>query len=245
MIDLESGVVSGPLEHFLLVPKNRYRLTRLPGAPVRLEYGIGWITEDNTPAAYDSLWGDPVALETFTAEGDGIRRTLTREIIDATIRLVPVGAAVIDVGCGAGDLLCELAGRTDVGSLSGCDFSSKAIERARVRLKGEFRVHIIERTLPYPDAAFDAVYCTDVLEHLEYPAEVVGELVRICRPGGFVALIVPDGAVDTFFGHLWFWSERSLPEFLAPWNAAVSHLPKSRELLGLIRPPSQLDASAA
>jgi SAM-dependent methyltransferase len=235
VIDMENGLVSGPLEHFLLVPKNRYRLTRLPNAPLRIDHGIGWVTEDNTPDAYDALWGDPAAIETFTAEADGIRKTLTREIGDATVAQIPPSAAVVDIGCGAGDLLEEVRSRAVAPLLSGCDFSPKAVDQARRRFPGDFVVHVINKTLPYPDKAFDAVYCTDVIEHLEHPAEIVSELVRICRPGGFVAIVIPDGAVDTFFGHLWFWTERSFPEFLSKWGASVSRLPVSRELIGLIR----------
>ena len=45
--------------------------------------------------------------------------------------------------------------------------------------------------LPVPDATYDAVLCTQVLEHVPNPAEVIGELYRVLRPGGRLYLTVP------------------------------------------------------
>src|SRR5690606_22527663 len=45
--------------------------------------------------------------------------------------------------------------------------------------------------LPVPDGAYDAVLCTQVLEHVPNPAEVLAELYRVLRPGGRVYLTVP------------------------------------------------------
>lgn len=45
--------------------------------------------------------------------------------------------------------------------------------------------------LPYPDDCFDAVCSFDVVEHVEDHFKAVSELVRVCRPGGFVFITVP------------------------------------------------------
>ena len=45
--------------------------------------------------------------------------------------------------------------------------------------------------LPIDDASFDAILCTQVLEHLEYPREAVKELFRVLKPGGKLFLTVP------------------------------------------------------
>lgn len=45
--------------------------------------------------------------------------------------------------------------------------------------------------LPIPDATFDAILCTEVLEHLEKPRESVGEFFRVLKPGGMLYLTVP------------------------------------------------------
>jgi 2-polyprenyl-3-methyl-5-hydroxy-6-metoxy-1,4-benzoquinol methylase len=130
--------------------------------------------------------------------------------------------------------------------VSGLDFSSKAVDGARAALPdGEFRHFVIERSLPYDSGTFDLVLCTDVLEHMENPRLVAAELVRICRPGGLVAIVVPDGDVDQFFGHYWFWNEQSLSALLKDWNAKVSRLPETREFIACISVGEKVEAGDA
>ena len=45
--------------------------------------------------------------------------------------------------------------------------------------------------LPIADASFDAILCTEVLEHLEWPRESVREFFRVLKPGGRLFLTVP------------------------------------------------------
>lgn len=45
--------------------------------------------------------------------------------------------------------------------------------------------------IPRPDAAFDAVLCTEVLEHVPDPVAALGELARLIRPGGRMILTAP------------------------------------------------------
>jgi SAM-dependent methyltransferase len=230
--------VYGPMENFLLVPKNRYRATLLPGQTINGDLGIGWITEENTPEGYDSLWGDNENLAAFRAEADHIRDVLTTEIADVVSQHLSPKAEVVDIGCGVGDLLLEVTKRQPQVKVAGLDFSPKAVEGAQKALPvGEFMRFTIEQTLPYPSDTFDVVMCTDVLEHLEYPQDIVKELVRICRPGGSVFIVVPDGDVDVFLGHYWFWNQTSLEAFLADWGAAVHRLPVSHEFIAHISLP--------
>jgi hypothetical protein len=45
--------------------------------------------------------------------------------------------------------------------------------------------------LPVPDESYDAVLCTQVLEHVPNPEAVIAELHRILRPGGRLYMTVP------------------------------------------------------
>ena len=45
--------------------------------------------------------------------------------------------------------------------------------------------------LPFCEASFDAAVCTQVLEHVPEPAQVLAELYRVLRPGGRLFLSVP------------------------------------------------------
>ena len=124
--------------------------------------------------------------------------------------------------------------------MSGVDFSGKAVESAqRSYPDGQFQQFVIDRSLPDELASFDVVSCTDVLEHLEYPHRVVAELVRICRPGGLVAIVVPDGTLDQFLGHNWFWNVKTFAALLAEWAPQVAPLPVTRELMATIEVPGE------
>lgn len=46
--------------------------------------------------------------------------------------------------------------------------------------------------IPFPDGHFDIVYSSNVLEHVADPAQVLGESLRVLRPGGRLVFIVPN-----------------------------------------------------
>lgn len=68
------------------------------------------------------------------------------------------------------------------------------------------------------DAHFDAILCTEVLEHIPYPIQAVNELARLLKPGGTMILTVPSNCLrhmDPYFfttGLSDRWIERILPE---------------------------------
>lgn len=234
----KAGYIYGPADKYLLVPKNRYRAVLLPEQCISAENGIGWITEDNSSSSYDLLWGDELNLTAFREEAEGIREKLSVEIVDFILGSIDEQSHIIDVGCGVGDLLSEVRKHRPKASFSGLDFSQKAVEAASDSFPdGCFLHHVIDQSLPYPSASFDVVLCTDVLEHLERPKLIAAELVRICRPGGMVVIVVPDGEVDQFLGHYWFWNQDSLTLLLAEWEPEVIRLPTTREFLARIQVP--------
>jgi SAM-dependent methyltransferase len=49
----------------------------------------------------------------------------------------------------------------------------------------------LQRPLPFKDAAFDTVFCSQVLEHLAEPWGALGELRRVLKPGGHLLFSVP------------------------------------------------------
>jgi SAM-dependent methyltransferase len=108
---------------------------------------------------------------------------------------------VLDIGCGRGSLLAELAGLGARGI---------GLERAA---PGSFRGHAgVELRLGelteqrFPAAGFDAVVLWHVLEHLGNPQAALVEIGRIIKPGGLLVIAVPNNASwqARFFGRYWF-----------------------------------------
>ncbi|MBV8282448.1 MAG: class I SAM-dependent methyltransferase, partial [Candidatus Eremiobacteraeota bacterium] len=54
--------------------------------------------------------------------------------------------------------------------------------------------------LTFPDNFFDALFCSQVLEHLNDPELAVSEFARVVRPGGRAWIAVPNGYSDTWSG---------------------------------------------
>jgi 2-polyprenyl-3-methyl-5-hydroxy-6-metoxy-1,4-benzoquinol methylase len=110
-----------------------------------------------------------------------------------TIECVPAGESlrILDVGCGSGLNSKALAAMGH--SVCGVDLSEAAIEQYR-SYGFEGRAGNIEVGLDYPDDSFDVVFCSEVIEHMTSPAELVSEMKRVLKPGGQLVLSTPNSA---------------------------------------------------
>jgi SAM-dependent methyltransferase len=90
-------------------------------------------------------------------------------------------ASTLDVGCGDGALLVELANRGFGGRLAGMEISEPAAAIARGREQLEEIGLFDGRTLPSADGAYELGILSHVLEHVPRPAELLAEVARVCR----------------------------------------------------------------
>lgn len=113
----------------------------------------------------------------------------------AWARVPPMGARVLDVGCGTGALsAAALAHRA--ASVTGIDPSEGFLATARERVtapnatfeKGD------AQALPFPDASFDAVVSGLALNFVPDPSKAAREMRRVATSGGIVAAYVWDYA---------------------------------------------------
>ena len=110
--------------------------------------------------------------------------------------LVVAGGAVLDLGCGSGELARHLAAAGFL--VTGCDIAPQMLHRAAAA----DRQHAVRwvglepgwRTLPFVAASLDAVIAASVLEYVPDPAAVLGECARVLRPGGVLLCTVPNVA---------------------------------------------------
>jgi len=132
-----------------------------------------------------SWWDEHGFLHSLTALNPPRFEYMRRVLVDDLHRN-PADLEILDVGCGGGLLAEEFA---RLGStVTGVDPSTKSLEAARrhaadAGLSISYEAGVAEE-LPFPDASFDAVYCCDVLEHVEDLDRVVGEAARVLKPGG-------------------------------------------------------------
>jgi SAM-dependent methyltransferase len=117
-------------------------------------------------------------------------------------------AHVLDIGCGAKPYLPFAAPYAE--RYVGVDAAA-----------GPYVDQVIQaEKLPFDDASFDLVLCTQVLEHVQDPAAVLSEIHRVLRPGG-AALISTHGVFlyhpdppDTD-GDYWRWTHAGLRKVVA------------------------------
>ena len=94
------------------------------------------------------------------------------------------GGRILDVGCGSSRILGDLPGAV------GVDVLLRKLRFLRPSHPQVAQASVF--ALPFPDASFDTVICSEVIEHIPDEPVVLGELNRVLRPGGILVLGTPD-----------------------------------------------------
>lgn len=111
------------------------------------------------------------------------------------------GDRILDIGCGSGRHTAE-AYRQNRVHVTGADLALKDLVGARERLifhdrlgehgGGTWSLAAADVTdLPFSDACFDIVICSEVLEHIPDHERAIRELVRVLKPGQPLVISVP------------------------------------------------------
>jgi SAM-dependent methyltransferase len=118
---------------------------------------------------------------------------MVRTLLDAA-RIRP-GEVVLDVGCGSGVVIREVARRTTGGSrFIAVDMSPYMLRAARqlAQREGLAKVEFREgraEALPFPDGSIDVTISCTVMEEGNAD-QMLAELIRVTKPGGRVGVIV-------------------------------------------------------
>ena len=138
----------------------------------------------------------------------------------ALLGLLDPDWVVGDLGCGSGHLAGLLA--PFVRQVIGVDASESMLEQARVRLAdvagADLRVGELE-SLPIGSEELDAAVLSLVLHHAPEPRRVLGEALRVLKPGGrlLVVDLLPHDRVEyrERMGHVWLgFSEEQIKGWL-------------------------------
>jgi SAM-dependent methyltransferase len=154
------------------------------------------------------------------------------------IATLPLAARdqVLDLACGDGAHAAWLAERLDGGRVVGVDISPGYLRLARERMAApeaanglsavpvDFCAGAVE-ALPFADGRLDLAWCAHSLYTLPDPLAALGELRRVVRPGGHVAVLEQD----------------TLHRFMLPWPADLELALLQAQLAGLRRRPNGPD----
>ncbi len=110
---------------------------------------------------------------------------------------------VLENGCGVGMYVERLAGLGADATGLEYDFE-RAIEAVS---RAQDIVNAAGESLPLPASTFDLILSHEVLEHVQDDAQAVREMVRVIKPGGRIALFVPNRGYP-FETHGVFWRGR-------------------------------------
>jgi SAM-dependent methyltransferase len=106
------------------------------------------------------------------------------------------GARLLDVGCGGGHVLLEIAARRPDLALAGVDLEPGQIARARRRAHGRgARVDLRvgdALALPFADGAFEAVISVASIKHWPDRRRGLAECARVLAPGGALVVVEAD-----------------------------------------------------
>lgn len=169
-------------------------------------------------------WDDPVAL--LRAEGKIKHQWIHERIIK---NFGEQKVDILDVGCGAGFLTNDLAGKGY--RVTGVDNSQDSLRVARnYDLTGTVEyVEADAMELPFPDKSFDVITCMDFLEHVVGPKRYVEEIGRVLKPGG------------VFFFHTFNRNIASWFLVIKGVEWLVKNTPKNMHVIELFIKPSELE----
>jgi ubiquinone/menaquinone biosynthesis C-methylase UbiE len=117
-----------------------------------------------------------------------------RESLGRTLACLDVqpGQALLDVGCGTGQLLAAVS--ADDVTLAGVDVSRRMLNAARARVPAAQFIRGRAEQLPFASGSFDWLVTTSVFHYIQDPLGARREFRRVLRPGG--TLILTDWSAD-------------------------------------------------
>lgn len=193
---------------------------RAGGATARFSDGIGQLIANRSPVPVERLpvvdrWTLLTIGEDFERPAaapidlfyDGIAenfdRIMNRYDLDRRLETVfdvllgshdLTGERVLDAGCGTGWFslwACQRGAR-----VTALDIGPRLLEMVR-RKCGANTVQGDVLRLRFRDGHFDVVISSECIEHTRDPRRAVHELIRVCRPGGLIAITCPN--------RFWYW----------------------------------------
>ncbi|HUC63772.1 MAG TPA: class I SAM-dependent methyltransferase [Alphaproteobacteria bacterium] len=156
--------------------------------------GMIWLDPPPDPATLDALYADAYEGATagyFTKAERKLKRSAGRvRQICRALGAAPEGKRFLDVGANGG-FMSEAARRAGF-EVTGVEPDGKSLAYAAEHFPGIRFVHGFVEQAPLEPASFDAVYCSEVIEHSADCNAFVAALARAMKPGAVLYLTTPD-----------------------------------------------------
>ena len=151
-----------------------------------------------------------------------LRSHRTRTVENSAAYLIPhlnQNVDLLDIGSGPGTITADFAER--VARVTAVEQTDVAvgITRAEIERRGVENVDLVVddvHHLSFEDNAFDVVHAHQVLQHVVDPVAALGEMMRVCRPGGVVAVRDAD-----YHGFIWYPELPGLDRWMTLYQAAA------------------------
>ncbi len=170
-------------------------------------------------------------------ERQRLLQTIMEPVTDKLLNQLQLSGTLrcLDLGCGMGETTRQLAARLEKSSeVVGVDQDEKLLEAAASIGPAEgcsitFQQGDATR-LDFEDESFHFVFARYLLHHLSDPEKVLGEALRVSKPGGIVAVQEPDCAKQ--YCHPGSWAYERIPDL---YSRLFANAFVGRELYALFR----------
>jgi SAM-dependent methyltransferase len=168
---------------------------------------------------YDAMWARYAHLDAVSPAAFHRRRL----IVERAAAHAPDPRRLLDVGCGQGELLRDLAIRFPRAWVAGGDVSRRSLEDSRRVSPGAdlFVLSLADDAFSRRHASllasFDLVVCSEVFEHIADDHAAARRLVELVAPSGVAVVTVPGGAMSGFdraIGHVRHYGDHDLAGLL-------------------------------
>ncbi len=125
-----------------------------------------------------------------TGVGVHLRHALAARALRLHTR--PPRKRLLDIGCGEGIVAAYLRDTLGFREAHGVEIAPGACERAAARGVVARALNLDSGPLPFADGFFDAILCSEVIEHVIDTDHLLEEIRRTLKPGGVAAITTPN-----------------------------------------------------
>lgn len=156
-------------------------------------------------------WANPKIADAYV-QGFG---PVVDEAGRSHLAVIGPASKVLDLCCGQGTLTSALVDQGH--DVTGLDFSSEMLDRAKSKAPGANLLLGDAQDLPFEDECFDAVVCNFGMMHIPDQPKALSEVARVLKPGGIYSMASWMGPEAGGVFQLVFGAARaSMPEGITP-----------------------------